>query len=110
MDEEFKEHINKLKAYVTPENVTRTILKGIAKHSVGFVAAKLANTYCPTENKKQELQVTAGAYVIGGMAGDAAANWAEQEFNEAYEFVKKVVEGIKQKDVKEEPKLRLTAE
>lgn len=103
MDEELKESIEKFKSHVTPENVTRKVIKFVAQHSVGFVAATLAKTYCPTENKKEQLQLTVGAYVIGGMAGNTAADWAEREFDEAIEFIKKVYHGVKlkQSDSKE---------
>lgn len=97
MDEEqFNEHLEKLKAQLTVPKVSRMIVKGIAKHSVAFIAAALAKTYCPTENKKQQLQVVIGAYVIGGMAGDAAAEWAAKEFDEGFEFIRSIFKQVKE--------------
>lgn len=93
--EKIDEQIEKLKATITPESVARKVVRGIAKHSVGFVAATLTKTYVPTENKKQQLQLTIGAYVAGGMAGDAAAAWAEKEIDEFISNIKSVIETIK---------------
>lgn len=95
MDEELQEKIDEIAAKVTPESVGRTVIKMIAKHSVGFVAAAVTKTYCPTENKKQKLQLSVGAYVIGGMAGDAAADWAVREFDEGVAFVRSIPEKLK---------------
>jgi hypothetical protein len=108
-EEQFNEHLEKLKAQLTVPKISRMIVKGIAKHSVAFIAATLAKTYCPTENKKQQLQVTVGAYVIGGMAGEAAAEWAAKEFDEALEFVMGIIKNVKEAQEKpaEEPKLTL---
>lgn len=90
MDKEIEEQIERIKKHITVRSVSRAVLKGIAKHSVGFVAATVAKTYCPTESKKQELQLAAGAYVIGAMAGDAAADYVEREFDEAIDFLSRI--------------------
>lgn len=103
MDEELQEKFDDLKKTVTPVNVSRMIVKGIASISVGFVASKLVKTYVPVDNKKQELQVVTGAYVIGGMAGDAAAGWAVNQFNEYYNFVKGIFSSEKSETSTEEP-------
>lgn len=87
-DEDFEKMLEDLKAKLTVTNVSRMIVKGIASISVGFVASKLIKEYCPTENKKQELQLKVGAYIIGGMAGDAASDWAAARFNEYLDIVK----------------------
>lgn len=97
MDEELKEElspIEELKAKATPEGIGKMIVRGVARYGTAFVAASIAKTYVPTENKKQELQVAVGAFVIGGMAGDAAADWAERQFNEYLNFAKGVVKSV----------------
>lgn len=107
MDEELKQKFEVVKAAATPTAVGGLVVRFVAKHSVGFIAAKLAKTYCPTENKKQELQVQVGAYVIGGMAGDAAADWAINEFNEAVDTIKGFIGRAKDAD---EPSEEITPE
>lgn len=109
MNEEFEQELQKsieeIKSKATPRNISRMIVKGIARYGVGFVAATLVKTYCPTENKKQQLQLMIGAYVIGGIAADAAGDWAVREFDEAVDFVLKCIGKAKDFDetTKESP-------
>jgi len=97
-----KEQLEEVKSHITPRSVARTIVKQVASHSVGFVAATLVKTYCPTESKKEQLQLTVGGYVIGHMAGGAAGDWAVRELDDAIDFVLKVIG--KAKDLDDKPK------
>lgn len=91
MDADFEKQLNEkleeLKKAATPMNITRMVVKGIARTSVAFVATTLVKTYVPTESRAQQLKLMAGTYVISGMATDAAGTWAANEFNDKVEFV-----------------------
>jgi len=102
MDEELQEKFDEVKDLITPTSVSRWIVRSVASIGAGFVATKLVKTYVPTDNKKQELQVAVGAYVIGGMAEDAAAEWTAKQFNEYLDFVKGIISSVKSKTSTEE--------
>lgn len=101
-DEEFNEQLEEIKKKITTRFVAKKATQFVARHSVSFVAATLAKTYCPTENKKQKLQLTVGAYVIGGMAADKAVDWVGHEFDEAVDFAIKLVNKFKDSEEKPE--------
>lgn len=84
------------KTHLTKLNVAREVTKLIVHHSVSAVVATLVTKYCPTENRKQKLELAVASYIIAGMFADRAVDWAAQEFDNKVEFVQKAQKEIEE--------------
>ena len=86
-EEKLQEKLDEIKR-TSKTQIARKITTMVIRHCVSAVCATTAKKYVPVENKKQQLQVSIGAYAIGGMVADRAVDWAGAKFDEIVDSVK----------------------
>lgn len=78
--------------------IAKAVTKFVVMKSVTSVATNIIKDLAPTPvNKREELQLIVGAYVIGGIVADQAVDWADEKLMEGIAFVEVLKQQIQQK-------------
>ena len=76
--------------------LARGLVKAVVRHSVSAVAVTAVHTYVPAFDRKQKFQLYVGAYAMGGLVADSAAERMGRKFDEYTESVKEIRAKLKE--------------
>ena len=108
-DQYFKDTLEKIKNSSMKSRIMFAT-KTVVRFSVSAVVAKFIKTYCPTENKKQELELTIASWALGGLIADGATTWATNKVAHDIEFVQTAIKKSQESKKTEETWKEATTE